>query len=174
MPKFSARFSIFILAKGCIKLQGIPFLLFASMVRKGECICLDHLCRSRARLVTTSHCGTKFFLVSGSLAPLIRAAAEFNPSLVKFEICAPPNLNYRRGNLLGHTSKLYVWSGKSRAAARVAVCMKLICRALRRCEFQCVLLDSCGGVGLLIAAVKSLTRLVHLAEMMGGRVQAGI
>jgi HAD superfamily hydrolase (TIGR01490 family) len=62
----------------------------------------------------------KIILVSGSLAPVIRAAARFNSTLAKCEICAT-ELESREGFWTGRTLGVAVCGPeKSRSAARIA------------------------------------------------------
>jgi HAD superfamily hydrolase (TIGR01490 family) len=115
--QFSARFSIFDTNK-CWT-EGIPITFCAEWARR-EAHSLGLFTPALARVEWHLAQRHKVFLVSGSLAPLIRAAAEFNPSLAKFEICAT-ELELSEGKFTGHTSGTAMCGPeKARAAARVA------------------------------------------------------
>ena len=115
--QFSARFSIFDTNK-CWT-EGIPITFCAEWARR-EAHSLGLFTPALARVEWHLAQRHKVFLVSGSLAPLIRAAAEFNPSLAKFEICAT-ELELSEGKFTGHTAGTAMCGPeKARAAARVA------------------------------------------------------
>ncbi len=112
-----AKFSIFDTNKYWT--AGIPET-FCEEWARSECHSLGMFAPALARMDWHLAQRHKVFLISGSLAPLIRAAAEFNPSLARFEICGT-ELEISAGKFTGRTlGAAMCGPEKARAAAQIA------------------------------------------------------